>query len=82
MILIDHTRSFARDKSLYEPEKVTRCSRGLWHNLRHLDEAQVKERLSPYLNAAEIEALFVRQQRLIELIQDLIDRKGEENVLF
>jgi len=82
MILIDHTRSFARDESLFRPEYVTRCSRGLWHALRHLDEAQVKERLSPYLEAVEIDALFVRRQRLVELIQDLIIRNGEEEVLF
>ncbi len=82
MILIDHTRSFARDKSLYEPEEVIRCSRGLWHTLRHLDEAKVRERLSPFLEKVEINALFVRRQRLIELIQDLIIRNGEEEVLF
>jgi hypothetical protein len=82
MILIDHTRSFSRDKTLYIPEKVTRCSRGLWHALRHLDEAHIRELLSPYLKADEIDALFVRQQRLIELIQDLIVRNGEEEVLF
>jgi hypothetical protein len=82
MILIDHTRAFAQDKSLFRPEYVTRCSRGLWHALRHLDESLVMERLSPYLKAAEIDALFVRRQRLIELIQDLIDREGEEEVLF
>jgi len=82
MILIDHTRSFARDKSLFLPKQITRCSRGLWHALRHLDEAQVRERLSPYLNAAEIEALFFRQHRIVELIQELIDRNGEEKVLY
>ncbi len=82
MILIDHTRSFGKDKSLYEPEEVTRCSRGLWHALRHLDEAHIRELLSSYLKADEIDALFVRQQRLIELIQGLIIRNGEEEVLF
>ena len=82
MILIDHTRSFARDESLFRPEKITRCSRGLWHALRHLDEAQVKERLSPYLKEAEIESLLVRRDLQVELIQDLIDRNGEEKVLY
>lgn len=82
LILIDHTRSFARDRSLPKPEQVIHCSRGLWHALRHLDEAEVKRRLSPYLNQAEIETLFVRWDRLILRIRDLIDREGEENVLF
>ena len=82
MILIDHTRSFARDESLFRPEKITRCSRGLWHALRHLDEAQVRERLSPYLKKAEIDALFVRRDLQVDLIQDLIERNGEEKVLY
>jgi hypothetical protein len=81
MILIDHTRSFGRDRSLPKPEQVTRCSRGLWYALRHLDEAEVRTSLSPYLTGAEIDALFIRRELLIELIQELIDRKGEAEVL-
>ena len=82
LILIDHTRCFARRSSLPNPDKIVRCSRGLWHNLRHLDEAEVRSRLSPYLNSREIDDIFIRQDRIIKLIQDLIYQKGEENVLF
>ncbi len=82
LILIDHTLSFAQDHSLPHPEQVTRCSRGLWHALRDLDEKDVRERLTPYLTAAEIDALFVRRERLVQLIQGLLNRNGEENVLF
>jgi hypothetical protein len=81
LILIDHTRSFAMDDTLFNPEKVIHCSRGLWHALRHLDEAEARKRLSPYLRSAEINALFARKQKLIQLIKGLIDRNGEENVL-
>ena len=82
LILIDHTRTFARDDSLPNPEKVAHCSRGLWHNLRHMNETKVRSLLSPYLSGLEMEAFSRRRDRLIRLIQDLIDRKGEENVLF
>ena len=82
LILIDHTRSFARDLSLPNPELVEHCSRGLWHALRHLDETEVRKSLSPYLKSSEIDALFIRRQLLIRLIKDLISEKGEENVLF
>lgn len=82
LILIDHTRTFARDFSLPNPEKVVHCSRGLWHNLRHMDETKVRSLLSPYLSSLEMEAFFRRRDQLVRLIQDLIDRKGEENVLF
>ena len=81
MVLIDHTRSFGRDRSLPNPEQVTRCSRGLWYALRHLDEVQVRTRLSPYLSQSEIGALLFRRELLIELIQELIDQKGEAEVL-
>lgn len=82
LILIDHTRSFAMDSSLPDPEEVVHCSRGLWHALRHLDEKEVRRLLAPYLSGMEIDALFDRLDRLVRLIQDLIVRKGEENVLF
>ncbi len=81
LIMIDHTRAFSRDMSLPRPEQVIRCSRGLWHALRSLDEAEVKRRLAPYLSQAEIDALFVRRQLLIRHIMDAIDQYGEENVL-
>jgi hypothetical protein len=82
LILIDHTQSFSRDVTLPNPEKVTHCSRGLWHNLRHLDETTVTGILTPYLSRLEMEALFKRKDFLIKLIQDLIDKKGEDKVLF
>ena len=82
LILIDHTQSFARDKTLPRPGQVIHCSRGLWHALRHLDVQTVRDRLDPYLDKTEIDALFVRQQVIIDRIRDLFIRNGEENVLF
>ena len=81
LILIDHTRAFSGDRSLPHPERVIHCSRGLWHALRHLDEAEARRRLSPYLTPAEIDALFIRGKLLVQHIMDLINRNGEENVL-
>ncbi len=82
LILIDHTRSFSRDVTLPNPENVTHCSRGLWYNLNHLDEKEIQSLLEPYLNKLEMEAFFKRRAKLIELIQNLINNKGEEKVLF
>jgi len=80
--LIDHTRAFGRDKTLPMPETVTRCSRQLWQALQELDEAQVRAKLSSVLVNAEIEALLLRRQKLVELIRQRIDDKGVETVLF
>ncbi len=80
--MIDHTRSFNRDKRLPAPNDVIQCSRGLWERLKALDESEVLARLSPYVTAPEARALLVRRERLIELIEEKIARQGEQRVLF
>jgi hypothetical protein len=80
--LIDHTRSFGRDKTLPYPEAVTRCSRQLWQALRLLDESEVRLRLSTLMSEAEIQALLARRQKLVALIEKRIADNGEEAVLF
>lgn len=80
--LIDHTRSFGRDNTLPMPEMVTRCSRQLWQALQELNETEVRHKMAPLLTDVEIEALLVRRQQLVELIQRRIDDRGAETVLF
>ncbi|MGB5878751.1 MAG: hypothetical protein WBH85_01865, partial [Thermoanaerobaculia bacterium] len=81
--LIDHTRSFGRDKALPYPEIVVRCSRGLWKGIRaDWDDAEVEERMAPYMKSNEIEALLSRRQKLVELIEKQIAERGEKVVLF
>jgi hypothetical protein len=80
--LIDHTRSFSRDRTLPRPHEATRCSRQVWGALQDLDEARVRERLGSHFQPQEIEALFARREKLIELIQEEISKKGEDAVLF
>lgn len=82
LILIDHTQSFARDITLPNPEKVTHCSRKLWNNLHHMDDSTVQSLLNPYLHRMELKAFFKRRDKLIELIHDLIEKNGEEKVLY
>lgn len=80
--MIDHTRSFGRDKTLPRPELITRCSRGLFERLRALEPDRVGERLSPYLRKSEIAALFARRDKLVALIEEKITSEGEDRVLF
>ncbi len=81
--LIDHTRSFGRDKALPYPESVVRCSRGLWDGLhRNWDDAEVEERMAPYMMPIEIGALLSRRRKLVELIEMRIAERGEKMVLF
>lgn len=80
--LIDHTRSFSRDKTLPNPEKVIRCSRSLWEAIQQMDETVVRESLEPYLSELEVNAFFMRRTKLIQLIEKKIEETGEEKVLF
>jgi len=80
--LIDHTRSFAMDKSLPSPEKVERCSRSLYNTLKEIDEDLVRETLASLLRAAEVDAFFVRREKLLEILGDRVADVGELNVFY
>lgn len=80
--MIDHTRAFRLYTELRDPSRITQCERSLWKKLQTLDEATVKQQLSPYLRSLEIEALMKRRQKLVDYIQKLIQERGEQAVLF
>ena len=80
--LIDCSRCFGTSVELLYPQAITHCERRLWKALRELDESEVNRRLAPYLSKAEIRALMVRRDKLVEHIQTLIDEWGEEPILF
>jgi len=79
---IDHSRAFERSSRLPYSKKVTACERRLWTSLRELDEDTVRQRLEPFLEGKEISTLLSRREKLIDHIQKLIDKKGEDAVLF
>ena len=79
---IDCTRCFGRSQDLLFPEAVTHCDRNVWRALKELDRRAADKALGPYLSGAEIDALFIRRDKLVDLIQARIDEWGEELVLF
>jgi len=79
---IDHTRSFAMDESLPSPEKISRCSRSLYNALKEMDEDFVRETLSSLLRGAEVDAFFVRRERIIEILEDRVAEVGESAVFY
>ena len=79
---IDHTRAFKRSSTLIYRDKVTRCERQLWDSLREVDEETLRQRVEPYLESQEISKLLTRRRLLIRHIQSLINKNGEEEVLF
>ena len=79
---IDCSRCFGISEDLLFPEAITHCERRLWNVLRELDETEATRQLAPYLSKAEIRALMVRRDKVVEYIQALIDKWGEGAILF
>jgi hypothetical protein len=80
---IDCTRCFGSTKTIYFPLKnIENCERGMWNGLKSLDPERVSSELSPYLSKAEIKALLARHKIIVRHFQELIDERGEENVLY
>ena len=79
---IDHTRAFKRSSTLIYRNKLTQCERRLWKSLREVDEGTLRQRLDPFLESQEISKLLTRRRLLIRHIQSLINKNGEDEVLF
>jgi hypothetical protein len=80
--MIDHTRSFRTYTQLTNEEAVRFCEKNVWSRLRSLDGAVVEQQLAPYLTSGQIESLLKRKELLVEYIQNIIDERGENKVLF
>ena len=79
---IDCSRCFGTSQDLLYPEAINHCERRLWNGLRELDESEATRQLTPYLSKAEIRALMVRRDKVVEHIQGLLDEWGEGAILF
>jgi len=79
---IDCSRCFGTSTDLLYPDAVTHCDRQMWDALRKLDRSAADKALSPYLSRLEIDVLFKRRDKLVDLLQARIDEWGEELVLF
>jgi hypothetical protein len=80
--LIDHTRAFKQSSELIDRSELTACERGLWTSLQALDDATIRERVEPYLESREVRALLLRRNKMIQHLEKLIKKQGEDAVLF
>ncbi|MEE9563196.1 MAG: hypothetical protein V3W50_09015, partial [Thermoanaerobaculia bacterium] len=63
--------------------RYTNISSALWKGVGSgWDDAEVEERMAPYMRPKEIEALLSRRQKLVALIEKRIAERGEKVVLF
>ena len=82
MWMIDHTRAFRLGKDLRNPGNLTRIERSLFEKLRTLDRQAFTDAVKTILNKDEIDALFIRRDRLVQLFDQKIASLGEAKVLY
>jgi hypothetical protein len=82
MWMIDHTRSFRLGKDLQKAENLTRIERTLLEKLRSLDQATLTQSMGKILTKGEIEALFTRRDKIVQLFDQKIASLGEAKVLY
>ncbi len=80
--LIDHTRAFRPVSELKNPSTIILCERGMWEKLKNLEDSVIKERLDEYLDTFEMKTLLKRKKKMIEHVQELFEKRGQDSVLF
>jgi hypothetical protein len=82
MWLIDHTRAFRLGKDLQAPASLNRVERSLFEKIRALDRQAFTNSVGKTLTKDEIEALFVRRDKLVQLFDEKIKSLGEDKILY
>ena len=82
MWMIDHTRAFRLGRDLRNPGSLARVERSLFEKLRALDRGAFVDAVKSILTKDEIDALFIRRDRLVQLFDQRIASLGEAKVLY
>lgn len=79
---IDQTRAFRPFRTLRDPEQVRKCDRNVWRRLREVEDSTIEAEVGDLLRPAVLRGLLERRRLLIARLESLIERDGEEVVLF
>src|SRR6185503_5574225 len=82
MWMIDHTRAFRLGRDLQNPGTLTRVDRVLFEKLRALDKQAFITSIGKTLTKDEIESLFIRRDKIVQLLDQKITALGEDKVLY
>jgi hypothetical protein len=82
MWMIDHTRAFRLGKDLLNPDNLSRIERSLFEKLRALDRQAFVDAVKNVLTKDEIEALFIRRDKIVQRFDQRIASLGEARVLY
>ena len=72
--MIDHTRAFRKWPKLRNPAAITRCNPDLFNALKSLNRAGLARDLGPYLTDEEIDAILIRRDLIVDLLEAKRDR--------
>lgn len=92
-ILIDHSQCFQSSKKytknlmygkngIKEMQLFRRLPRSFVENVEALDFETIKNAVGPYLTDKEIQSVLARKDLLLEEIEDMIKRQGEDKVIY
>lgn len=79
---IDSSRAFHGSKKLRREGSLTRFSRQFLQALRDLTREELDEALGPWLARDQLEGLWARRTRLLELAEERVQKRGEDAVLY
>jgi hypothetical protein len=80
LILIDHSRAFAKNELPFL-EQIIQADREIFAALKALDEAGLNEHVKPWLfGKGAVKDLLERRNRIVERLEDLIEQRGESAV--
>jgi hypothetical protein len=82
MWMIDHTRAFRMGRDLLKPDLLSRVERSLYGKLKELDRKAFTESVGRTLTKDEIDALFHRRDKIVQLLDQKIASLGEAKVLY
>ena len=80
--LIDFTRAFRTEKSLFSAKDLVQCDRKVLARMKQLDKATLDKSLKPYLDDAQIDAILARRDKIVAFFDDRVAKDGEGAVLF
>jgi len=80
LILIDHSRAFAKDEMPFIDD-IIQTDRQLFAALKALDEAGLNEHVKPWLfGKRSVKDLLKRRDKIVERLEELIQKRGETAV--
>jgi hypothetical protein len=80
--MIDFTRAFRPARTLQYPDRVTRADRTLLANLRALNRDTLRANVGKWLENNLVDAVLVRRDVLVGILDKEIAAKGEAAVLY